>query len=427
VAVVPRESLLQGSGEARERIQRRIIVTQASPRRATRLLGPLLLGAASAFFGLLLSEAVLRTIFNPGDYLYATVVPDPILGQRIEPRSSGHDALGFRNREAPRKAGIVALGDSQTYGVGVPSGVNWPRQLEEMLQEPIYNMALGGFGPLEEMYLAEHEAPKLGPRLLLVGFYLGNDLADAFRTSHRLEYWHGWRETTTAVPDAPGEDVPGAQAPQKRFAALRDWLARHCVTYGFLRARAFRGLARMEKERLASGVSPDQQMVWADPADSAIRTIFTARKRLEALDTRRLDVQEGLRITERAFETMKASAGARSIRVLVVVIPTKERVYCAYLNGTGASMPGSLTEVCDDEERVTAEIENSLVSKGIEFVDTRKALEEGVRAHRAIYPQDGDGHPTAEGHRAIARAVFEELRRQRACAPVIRSLSRRCS
>lgn len=380
-------------------------------RGTTDLFASLLLVVASTVVGLLLAEALLRAFFNPGDYLYVTVVPDPVLWQRIEPFTTGHDALGFRNAEVPRRVGIVALGDSQTYGVGIPSQHDWPRQLEALLREPIYNMALGGFGPLEEMYLADHEATKLGPRLLLVGFYLGNDLIDAYRTSHRLPYWYSWRETTTAIHTAPDEDARRAQDQQKRFAATRYWLARHSLTYGFLRARLLRGLARMEKDRMASGLPPDRQMVWVDPAAPSIRTIFTAQKRLEALDSRRPDVQEGLRITMRAHEAMKANADARKIRLLVVVIPTKERVYCGYLKQCGASMPESLIALCDEEERVTTEIEAFLAARGIEFVDTREALEERVRAHRTIYPQDDDGHPTSEGYRAIARAVFDALQR----------------
>ena len=40
------------------------------------------------------------------------MVADPILGHRIEPHTTGHDALGFRNAAAPARAHIVAIGES---------------------------------------------------------------------------------------------------------------------------------------------------------------------------------------------------------------------------------------------------------------------------------------------------------------------------
>ena len=167
----------------------------------------------------------------------------------------------------------------------------------------------------------------------------------------------------------------------------------------------------MEKNRDASEVSPDRQFVWVDPARPSIRTIFTARVRLAGEDIDRADIQEGLRITTRAYEAMKNHAEARNIHFLVVMIPTKERVYCGYLKETGASIPDALLTLCDDEERVRAQLAELFAAKGIGFVDVRPALQAEVHAHAAIYPQDSDGHPTAEGYRAIARAAFAALPR----------------
>ena len=107
----------------------------------------------STAIGLLLVEAALRLAVNPGDLLLASVVADPILGHRIEPHTTGHDALGFRNAAAPARAHIVAIGDSQTYGVSAPRAGSWPSQLSDMLGETVYNMALGGYGPLEYLHL----------------------------------------------------------------------------------------------------------------------------------------------------------------------------------------------------------------------------------------------------------------------------------
>src|SRR5262245_42445916 len=101
----------------------------------------------------MVSELLLRCVVNPGDFLFATLIDDPILGSRIKPQTTGHDALGFRNTEVPQSANVVAIGDSQTYGVSAGRDDSWPHQLGMLLSEPVYNMALGGYGPLQYLFL----------------------------------------------------------------------------------------------------------------------------------------------------------------------------------------------------------------------------------------------------------------------------------
>ena len=112
-----------------------------------RLLGrlvPLALVVAATAVAIVLAEAGLRFAVNPVDFMQATLVEDPVLGRRIQPLTTGHDALGFRNREVPQHADIVAIGDSNTYGVSAPREGSWPHQLSGLLGEPVYNMGLGG-------------------------------------------------------------------------------------------------------------------------------------------------------------------------------------------------------------------------------------------------------------------------------------------
>src|SRR6185295_19744876 len=103
----------------------------------------------STAFALLMGELVLRFVFNPGDFLYAEVVDHPFVGARIKPGTTGHDMLGYRNREVPDRADVVVLGDSMTYGVGAPRDSTWPDQFAALLRKTVYNMGLGGYGPLE--------------------------------------------------------------------------------------------------------------------------------------------------------------------------------------------------------------------------------------------------------------------------------------
>jgi lysophospholipase L1-like esterase len=368
--------------------------------------------ALSICASLALGEGVIRLVVNPGDFLLATVVSDPVLGQRIEPHTTGHDGLGFRNASTPERADIVAIGDSQTYGVGAARDASWPSQLAGLLSEPVYNMALGGYGPLEYVHLAKREARKLRPRTLLVGFYFGNDLVEACRAAQERPYWRDWQQAGSAVVSCDIEDdQPGAESePGRLFGGLRDWLSRHSVLYALVRSAVLAPLAARGKNEAAPEVPADRQMPWTDPSAVAVQSIFTPQRRLSVLDPRQPRVQQGLRITKRAFAAIKSEADEGGRRLLVVLIPTKERAYCRYLQDTRAQLPAAFSELCRAEDQIKAELLDFFTAASIEHVDATAAMEERIRQHIRIYPQDADGHPQRAGYGAIARAVHEALR-----------------
>lgn len=371
--------------------------------------GLLLVSTAVA---LLFGELVARLTLNPGDVLLATLVDDPVLGHRIKPHTTGHDAIGFRNLVVPQRADIVGIGDSQTYGVGATRDGSWPFQLSVLLREPVYNMALGGYGPLEYLYLAEHEAKALRPRLLIIGFYLGNDLADAYAAAHQRPYWYGWRDAGSPRPsDQDFYQRSEYVEPKRRFAPVRDWLSRHSVLYSILRGTLLPQLAAWEQDRMASHVPPDVQMAWVDPSNHSIRTIFTPQLRLSVLDQHLPIVQEGLRITRRAYGSLASDAHSKGIKLLVVLIPTKEGAYCSYLQNTGVQLSETFLRLCYAEKQDKEAVAQFFVTRQIAYVDVVGDMEKSIRQHVQIYPKGSDGHPLPAGYRVIARAVYDAVSR----------------
>lgn len=366
---------------------------------------------ASTVAALLLGELLARIAVNPGDFLPATLIGDPALGHRIKPDTTGHDALGFRNAVVPTQADIIAIGDSMTYGFGVARDGTWPRQLGTLLNEPIYNLGLGGYGPLQYLYLAQHQARKLRPKLMIVGLNLGNDFIDAYSAANQIPYWSSWREATSPAGRESEHQRAAEAEPKKRFAALRDWLYHQSVLYSMLRVTVLVRFASWEQERMAGQVAPELRMLWVDPSDHAVRTIFTPRLRLSALDPQLPSVQQGLRITKRAFSSMKGEANTLGVQLLVVLIPTKERVYCSYVKSSSDPLPSTLVRLCDSEDRLKEDLLKFLATEKIANVDVTTAMEAAVRKHVQIYPKEADGHPQASGHHVIARAIYEVVRR----------------
>ena len=376
------------------------------------LLGKLMLVLAAGALAFLLVEGGLRLALNPSDFMQATLIDDPVLGHRIEPLTTGHDALGFRNREVPEHASVVAIGDSFTYGVSAPRDGSWPHQLSGLLGGPVYNMGLGGFGPLQYLHLAQITARPLNARLWVVGFYFGNDLMDAYYVAHGTPHWKDWRLSVRPIGTLTEFDKVGMAAePKRRFGGLRNWLSRRSMLYSVLRATVFQRLGALEREQMVRQSAPEVQWAWMDPARAEISTVFTPQSRLAAVNLENAPVREGLQIAQRALAVIQSEADQQGVRLIVVLIPTKERAYCAYLKHVGAPLPVSHAKLCDAETRASAELMRSLEAGNIRFVDTTGALETNISQHRQLYPTDSDGHFQATGYGVVAQVVADAVRR----------------
>jgi lysophospholipase L1-like esterase len=363
----------------------------------------------------LLAEGASRLVVDAADFLNVDPVPDEFLGHKLAPGAGGHDDLGFRNRAVPAQANIVAIGDSMTYGSGAPRDGAWPQQLATLSGESVYNMGLGGYGPLQYLHLAGHQAKQFKPKQLLVSFYFGNDFIDAAMLPQNLPKWASWRPSGAASAPASTPATPNDAAPKptKRGGALRDWLSRHSVLYGLLRTTVLAPFAVAEQKKLADKMTPDERMSWADPAAPDIKTVFTAQQRASAQDQTQPTVREGMQVAKRAFAAIKDEADKQGIPLRVVLIPTRERIYCAYLTSTKAKLPPAHLKLCDLEEANKTELLQAFQAKGIAYVDPTAAMEEQVRQHVQIYPPTSDGHPTSLGHKVIAEAVLASLRQTR--------------
>jgi lysophospholipase L1-like esterase len=115
------------------------------------------------------------------------------------------NSLGFRDREwAPRKpAGtrrILALGDSVTFGWGVPLERTYARVLERSLQAAdastrweVLSVARPGANTAEEVRLLETAGLRLDPDVVLLGFVLNDPEATAAPTASGRSPLPGWR------------------------------------------------------------------------------------------------------------------------------------------------------------------------------------------------------------------------------------------
>jgi hypothetical protein len=385
--------------------------------------------------GFLLAELVLQGLaFSSGrvgrtlSTATERVVPDDLLTERPSPAVSDHDEAGWRNPRALAHAGIVALGDSQTYGDEVSQLNAWPLELGEALGVTSYNMGFSGFGPVE-YYLLGPEAMAKSPEVIVVGIYSGNDMRDAYEQavvrSRAPELVAGMLTPDELLAiDAERESLTdawrtGRRMRRGRWKTWRDGnlepLGKRIKLWGVVRGLARLGNeatlgARGDKVRddfdaYAQEVATLPREYYFPLKGPHAATILTPRRGVVLrLDDPR--IAAGARISVQALVGLRDRCGA-DCTVVAVLIPTKELVFGLEVAASGVEPPAAYRELLSDETELWRFLRAGLEAEGIEYVGVLESLRASVAAGRNPYLSDWDGHPNVTGNEVIAERVAE--------------------
>ena len=362
----------------------------------------------SVGLAVVICEFMARLVLNPSDFLTLDMVPDKVLGAVPSPAAmAGFDKLGYRNREVPNTADIVAIGDSHTYGNAARMEDSWPYVLGRLTGRRVYNMGMGGYGPNQYDYLLKTKALKLKPRMIICGLYMGDDFENAFSITYGLDYWSYLRQF-------PVEDVnfdiwkapPSAGSLQRE---ARAWLSRHSVVYQILFHASF--LGRLQGEvQIKEAPQFDPSITSLVIPDKNITEAFHPIGMLTRIDQQSPNVREGMRITFELLKEMNELCKRNNIQFVVVVIPAKEMVFASYFQSNG-SLPLSdvVNQLLANEGLAREKTFRFLTDSNIPYVDALPALT--ASAADELYARTAnDIHPNKNGYRVIAQAVAQRLK-----------------
>jgi lysophospholipase L1-like esterase len=395
------------------------------PHRRTHSRGKLVVFALLALIGAVgLSEALLHVAgwISPQVGMALSRIPivkDERLGWRPSPVHPEHDRLGFRNPAVPAQAEVVALGDSQTYGVGVATSETWTARLAEATGLEVYNLAYGGYGPAHHLILLG-EALALKPDTVIEAFYTGNDLYDAYQ----LVYVRGslpelrTSDTALAADLREREQADTFEKKVKRLhregedrSALRAFLAEHSRLYGLLR------IAKRKLGQLRGGDANTGPMTFDPHAPlevsvdngrqlirkGGLHAVLTPAYRLAALDLDDPRIAEGLRVSIEAMRAMGRRTTETGARFVILLIPTKERVFAGLHRDTDR-----YRRLLSFETQTVERIREAL-GEEYPIVDALPPLQNLLKQGRSPYGPTADGHPNALGHEVIAETVRSAL------------------
>lgn len=343
---------------------------------------------------------------------------DPALGRRPQPLGPGRDAWGFRNERVPQVAELIAIGDSQTWGVNASRQEAWPQRVQAITGRTTYNMSWGGYGTVQYEVLAQR-AQALSPRVLIVGLYFGNDLYESYRLVYTRQAHASLRrgDAGELLPDTIGPRADSLWREHEEFQRVygRDqparwglWFRGHtAVGRLFDRTLGRDQSAWFEIGKAWARAHPDHG-AFIDAAGA--RTVFTTAYRLLAVDLEDPRIAEGLRLTTVSLDKIAGLAARRGVRLLVVLIPTKERVYAERVRRArhGGLDPTYATLVVD-EEKCQNQIESLLQQHRIEALALLPVLREAVARGEPVYPPTTESHPSALGYQVIAQAVARRV------------------
>jgi len=223
----------------------------------------------SVVFGLLCCEVLVRYTAPQLVYRFAqgTFVNHPSVHYKLAPNFDGisktweyqtslrTNSLGLREdkeygKKPPGVYRVLSLGDSFAMGVGVELEDTYVKILERLLESAtagikfeVINAGVPGYNTVQELTYFQEEGLKLEPDLVLLNFYIGNDVHGNLRTQGSSIVVDGYLQN----PVSP----PGKLPRQLRF-----FLNRHSHLYLFiwpLQRQLFDPLMQYrEKKRWAS-------------------------------------------------------------------------------------------------------------------------------------------------------------------------------
>ena len=296
----------------------------------------------------------------------SNMIPHSELGYVLDPQLSDVDANGFRNAEILTQADIVAIGDSHTQGFNALAQESWPHLLGQQVNQTVYNMGVGGYGPLQYDVLVT-EALKLNPKQVVIGLYLGNDLGDVARgirqRNSQLEIDNSFRRSVTC------KTATGCVLSQ---IVKRSELGR---PHGFM---------------IAHPTNP------TFVADSRVQFLCAD------MDVTVPSIATAFGETVNLLSSASKRCSAAGAQLTVLLIPTRESVYSHSQHVDQKTLPDALKQLDQKETSLRNRFQAVLQQQGVSAVDLLPSLTVAMDSGKELYSAHDEGHPLSEGYRVYA-------------------------
>jgi hypothetical protein len=283
---------------------------------------------------------------------------------------------------------LLALGDSFTFGMGVNAEQAFPRLLDGSLAadgspvEPV-NAGVFGYGTDNEAAWLRTYGWPLQPKIVLVGFFVGNDVKDVMLgmdkttvdAAGRLVATDKSRAAMAAGDDAAGETPQGG--------GLKGWLEQNSHAYLFLRGLYYNAVAPKAKAQQPTIFDAASFFLLAEPPEIAA----------------------GWDKTTALLDAMRADAQAHGATLVVVAIPAREQVQ----DSSWTEMQTQFALAADQvqRDRPQQKLAAWQARTGAPLIDLLPAFRAAGQSTKLYFRTDR--HWTPAGHQLAATTIRSEL------------------
>ena len=358
---------------------------------------------ASICLTVFIFEVALRFVWDPMDYLVPTLINDPDTGYRIEPGTAGTDDWGYRNQSVPEQVDVVALGDSMTWGHAASVSGTWPAAYARLTGQKVYNLGIGGYGPAEYLHLFETRGLALNPKRIIVGLYLGNDLADSYRSVRNYARWQPMRTASMGEFDPERKKLNHlTRAPDNPILVLRKWVRQNSLL--------FRSFEAGKVGQWINGWGDQREGFSGDGCTALVGerfpTLIQGDSRFRQVDPSQISVQEGAELTREFLRQLADRSHEEGVEMTVLLIPGKESVVVRPWTNVAEECEPAIRAHIAAEVTNRDELTQFLQSLDLEVIDPLTKMQEAAGEERR-YRRSADSHPVDRGYELMAEALVE--------------------
>lgn len=385
-----------------------------------RFLGNTILVAVSVGISLLGLELALRVLTPFPINTRSNKQRDAELVYVLDPALSDVNEAGFRNDDITEDSPVYAIGDSHTYGVHARSEKAWPKQLEAILGRDVYNLGVPSYNVYQYFRLFEIAASRK-PTHVVVALYPANDLTEGVCEILDLAYWRDRIPelglTNVSCSNAGNTDGPVRPISRLQRAKNLKYDVAFISALALLVWHPIQAYVRRLGDDMDPGAAarPDDPFVTFSGAHTKLRVLKAyVEAHIRSTDLSDPGVSEQLANSMTLFRRMKAEADENGVKLLVMIVPSKQRVLCEWARTAGVEAPPLLARAYELETLLAQEFGEFLASLGVPTADATGRMATLVEAdlQRGVdtYP-DSDGHPFEAGYRVyaeVAASLFAE-------------------
>ncbi len=314
---------------------------------------------ASLAVALLVLEMGLRLMTPFPISLTSNRIDHPKLGYTLDPKFRDIDQHGFRNIEVTlEEADLAIIGDSQTYGINVSTKNNFPSIIASMTGRKVYNFGVSSYGIYQHKILLDL-ATQFNFRDVVLALYPANDISNSCKVT-TSDYWKDYATSVgLTLPDCSETDTTGKKTARK--ASLSAFIDKVLKTLRY--TATVDALKTLIWDRITVDKVNTQAFFLVGENQAVLKERVNKHATEASFDSLlgKINLENSKKFLKEAQDKLKRS----SIRFVVVLIPSKERVLLEWAKRS--------VQVHDPEFAILIANEIALTAKYKEFFD-RQAI-----------------------------------------------------